>query len=457
MASRGLIDARRLADLGRSIGGALVTSLDPEYDSARSVFNAMIDRRPAAIAMCRTAEDVATCVDFSRSTGVSLSVRGGGHNVSGNAVREGGLVIDMRHMAKVRVDVREQTAVAQGGATWRDFDLATQEHGLATPGGIVSTTGIGGLTLGGGIGVLRGLHGFTCDNLVHATLTTADGRTVVADEVENVDLLWALRGGGGNFGIAVELRYELHPVGEVIAGLVAFPFSVATELLPRYLDFMASAPDELNCDIGIKGGPDGQPRIVLIVAYIGAEAAAAKVLAPLTSLPKADVQLRKMSYCDAQRIHDVNWPFGRRHYWKSMFLTGCPPDAIRTIEEFTKERKSPLSAIVLEHFHGAVNKVPRESAAFDQRQAPLNLLIETQWVDPAHDAENVAWTRRFWDAMEAYSNGGVYVNYLGQEGESRIRAAYGPAKFARLAAIKRQYDPTNIFNMNQNIPADVIA
>jgi FAD/FMN-containing dehydrogenase len=301
--------------------------------------------------------------------------------------------------------------------------------------------------------VLRGLHGLSCDNLDSATLVTAGGELVTASDSTNPELLWGLKGGGGNFGVVTHFEFKLHPVTDVVAGTIAFPFAVIHDLLRTYRDFMADAPGELSCDVGFKRALDGRLLVVLIPTFFGTPADAAALLEPLIGPHPHENLLRPMTYCEAQQIHDANFPSGQRHYWKSTFLRAIPDDAIETVADFFQRCPSGITAAVIEHFHGAVTRVDPDTTAFPHRGNPFNLLIESRWLDPAEDEANIRWTRAFWDAMDPFSTGGVYVNYLGQEGSERVQAAYGAEKWQRLAALKAKYDPENIFRLNQNIQA----
>jgi FAD/FMN-containing dehydrogenase len=442
-------------DIARSLAprlqGEVVSPVDPDYDASRAIFNAMIDKHPAAIARCISVRDAQACVEFARAERLPLSIRGGGHNVAGNALCDGGIAIDFSRLRDVVVDPEARVAQAQPGATWSDYDRATQQFRLASPGGIVSTTGVAGLTLGGGIGTLRGLHGLACDNLIGAEMVTAEGETVRASEDGDAELLWGLRGGGGNFGVVTALDFRLHEVDAVAAGTLVFPFERVHELLLAYREFMTSAPPELNCDIGFKRMADGRLRVVFLPTFFGSEVSGRRVLSPLTSLGDHDDLFRAMSYREAQSIHDVNFPPGQRHYWKSNFLHDLSDAAINVIAEMFPLCPSPITAVAVEHLHGAV--VDDEGmAAFAHRSAPYNLLIESRWLKPSADEENIAWTREFWERMQAFSTGGVYVNYLGVEDPDRVRAAYGDVAYARLTALKAKYDPENVFHLNQNIP-----
>jgi FAD/FMN-containing dehydrogenase len=453
------LDHQELHDLGAelaerlhgAVSGELIAPSDREYAPARSIFNAMIDRRPALIARCKSDRDIKLCIAAAEEMDVPISIRSGGHNVAGNAIREGGLVIDCTRLNDVAVDTNSQTAQVQGGATWRVYDAVTQQSGVGTPGGIVSSTGVAGLTLGGGIGVLRGLHGLSCDNLIGATVITATGETVVVSEDEHEDLLWGLRGGGGNFGVVADLTFRVHPVSDVVAGTISFPFAIAEQVIAAYKRVMDDAPKELNCDFALKRAFNGDRLVVIIPTYFGQLASLARILAPLLKLGPVENRLRQTTYCDAQQIHDINFPAGQRHYWKSSFLTGLNESAIDTMLSQFVDCPSPIGVIAVEHFHGDVREIDPDSAAFNHRAAPFNLLIESHWVDSADDDANVQWTRDLWDLMEPHSTGGVYVNYLGNESQERVVRAYGSEKYARLQNLKQRYDPNNLFSSNQNV------
>ncbi|TMF89374.1 MAG: FAD-binding oxidoreductase [Chloroflexi bacterium] len=429
----------------------LVRPGDAGYDEGRRVFNGMIDRRPALIAICETADDVRRALERAASDGLPVSVRGGGHNVAGNGVCEGGLVIHLGGMRGVRVDAASRLAWAGGGATWGDFDAATQAHGLATPGGIVSSTGLAGLTLGGGIGVLRGKHGLTCDNLVGAEMVTAGGDLVTAD----AELLWALRGGGGNFGVVTSFEFVVYPQGEVVAGPVEFAYDDPRGFLRFYREYCAGLPDEMSCDLLLRSGADGEPRITLLTCWTGDLDRAPAVYAALRARnPINDAAVRR-SYVEAQRTYDAISPWGQRNYWKSNGMAELSDGAIEVLVASCDGRRSPLAQIQLEHLHGQVHRTDPASAAVGFHGATYNLLFNAKWLDPAADAENLAWARDSFAAIQPHLAGGAYVNYLLAEPEERIRAAYGPEIYDRLARVKARYDPHNILRLNQNIrPAE---
>jgi FAD/FMN-containing dehydrogenase len=457
MAAASALDDSLVTKLRNELRGDLLRPGDPHYDSARAVWNGMIDRRPGLIARCAGVADVIRCVKLARDHELVLAVRGGGHNISGNAVCDGGLMIDLSGMRAVRVDPRAQTVRAEGGALWGDVDHETQLFGLATPGGFVSTTGVAGLTLGGGIAWLMGQYGLACDNLLSADVVTADGRLLTASPAEHEDLFWGLRGGGGNFGVVTSLEFELHHLGPtVLAGLLAWPVSRARDVHAAFQELIASAPDELIALAALLNLPELGPSVALGVCYSGKISDGENVLRPLRRLgPPAADQIAPMPYIQAQRLFDPMYPKGRRTYWKSNFLQSMDSAVVDTMTEYFRTAPSPLAHSFLEGFNGAVRRVPSESTAFAQRNADYNFTLITLWTDPAEDALHMRWGRDYWQAMQPFSTGGVYVNYLGataEEGEERIRAAYGATKYARLAALKKKYDPTNLFRLNHNIP-----
>ena len=421
------------------------------YDQARSVFNAMIDRRPALIVQCDGMEDVMAAVAFVRDHDLLASIRGGGHGVTGNAVCDGGLVIDLSQMTAVRVDPAKRIAHAEGGATWSDFDRETQAFGLASTGGIVATTGIAGLTLGGGIGYLNRKFGLACDNLISADVVTADGRFLKASAEENDDLFWGLRGGGGNFGVVTAFEYRIHPLGPVLGGELIFPLDRAKETLRFYRDWSLAAPDEVRADATLLSGPEG-PALAIIVCYCGSIETGEKVLRPLRQFgpPLADT-IAPSPYSRLQNLLTEVFAPGFLHYWKSGFLRSFSDDAIeKLVDFFTAAVPSPFAAVAIEHLGGAVGRAAPDETAFSHRRAQHSCLVLRAWREPSRSRENVAWARACYGVVEPFLEQGVYVNYLGDEGENRVRAAYG-VNYERLAALKRKYDPANVFRGNQNI------
>jgi FAD/FMN-containing dehydrogenase len=457
MASRSAMVAGEAAieAFGAGLRGQLLRPGDDHYDAARALWNAMIDKRPALIARCAGTADVMRSVVFARDHGLLVSVRGGGHNVAGNAVCDSGLMIDLSPMKGIRIDPVRRTARAEAGCTWRDLDHECQAFGLATTGGVIPTTGIAGLTLGGGIGWLMGKHGLSCDNLLSVDLVTADGRLVTATVEDNADLFWGVRGGGGNFGIATSFEYRLHPIDQVLGGMVVHPIGKAREVLQFYRDFALAAPDELGTMAALLTSPEGEKILALLVCYCGSLTDGERILRPLRVFgpPLAD-QMGPMPYTQLQALLEAGFPPGMQNYWKSDFLRALDDAAIDTIVGNFERVPSPTSAVAIEAFGGAMSRVPDDATAFNHRHTPFNLLIVGIWPDPSDNTAHMRWVREFWDAMQPFSSGAVYVNYLGpesDEGAGRIKAAYGSAKYEKLVMLKNKYDPTNLFRLNQNI------
>jgi FAD/FMN-containing dehydrogenase len=385
---------------------------------------------------------------------VLVSVRGGGHNAPGNAVCQGGLMIDLAGMRSVRVDPIRRTARAEGGSTWGDFDRETQAFGLATTGGSVSDTGIAGLTLGGGLGWLAGKYGLSCDNLLSVDLVTADGTVLIASASENTDLFWGLRGGGGNFGVVTSFEYQLHPVGPVLAGLVLYPFSKAQEALTLYRDFATSIPDEVNTIGGLLASPEGDPVAAIAVCYNGSLEAGEKVLRPLRTFgpPLAD-HISPMPYRQVQTLLDAATVRGRRYYMKSNMMQGISDGAIDTLVERFATIPSPHSFVFFQQLGNAANRVDATATAFSHRGALCEWGCLSSWLEPATDDVNIRWTRELSEMMRPFNTGSDYVNQIGletDEGSERIKAAFG-VNYDRLVAVKNKFDPTNLFRHNQNI------
>jgi FAD/FMN-containing dehydrogenase len=442
------MDVRKLE---AHLRGKLVQRSDPDYNDARRVFNGMVDKRPALIARCADARDVITAVHFARETETAVSIRGGGHGVAGNAVCDDGLVIDLSTMKSVRVDPGKRTVRAEGGATWGDLDRATQSFGLATTGGIVPSTGIAGLTLGGGIGYLNRKHGLACDNLMAADVVTADGQLQTASAEDNEDLFCALRGGSGNFGIVTAFEYRLHPVPAVLGGEIIYPLEQATDVLRFYRDWSTEAPDEIRMDATLLSGPHG-PALGVIVCYCGDPDEGEKVLRPVRSFgsPIADT-IASVPYATVQNLLTEVFQPGFLHYWKSGFIEKFSDDAIDAIVNFFASNVPGFfAAIAVEHLGGAISRVGPRETAYSHRDAQHSLLVLRMWEDASHSAANIDWARRCYETAEPFLKRAVYVNYLGEEGEGRIRAAYG-SNYDRLVAIKNKYDPANFFHSNQNI------
>ena len=447
-----------LDQLVAELRGDLLRPGDEGYEAARRVWNATIDRRPAAIARCLGVADVVAAVNVAREHDLLVAVRGGGHNVAGNAVCNGGLVIDLSRMKGMRVDPGQRTVLAQPGATWGDLDRETQLFGLATTGGLVSTTGIAGFTLGGGLGWLMRRHGLACDNLLSVDLVTADGRYLTASEEEHADLFWGVRGGGGNFGIVTSFEYRLHPLGSVLAGLVVHPWAAARDALRFYREFTAAAPDDLTAHALVFTSPDGEPAVGFAVCYAGPTTDGVELLRPLRTWgrPAADT-IEPRAYLRWQAMFDEGNAPGRRNYWKSSHLPGLEDGLIDALIERFPSVPSCSSSVTIEHLGGAVRRIGEADTAYTHRDAAYDFVITSVWDDPRADDANVRWARDLFAALEPYARESVYVNYLGEEGEDRVRLAYGAAKYDRLVALKNRYDPTNLFRLNQNIRPTVQA
>ena len=446
------IDAERLEELAKILSGQLLQAGDAGYDEARSVHNGLIDKRPRLIVRCVGTADIVAAVNLAREHGLEIAVRGGSHNVAGRATTEGGLMIDLSAMRAVHVDATNRRARAQGGATWGDFNRETQVHGLATTGGIVSSTGIAGLTLGGGHGWLMGKYGLTVDNLLAAEIVTADGRVVPASADQNPDLFWGIRGGGGNFGVASWLEYQLYPVGQIAGGLIAHPIDAAKDVLSFYRQFTSSLPDEITSYAGLLHGPDGGQIVAILVAHCGPLEEGEKALAELKGFgsPALDT-IGPMSYNALNTMVDDGFPRGARNYWKSSFLSEFSDGVIDDMIEHFKACPSPMSSLLLEHFHGAVTRVDSAATAFPHRGEGYNFLVLSQWQDASDDDRCLAWARDTYAAMDKYLAPGRYVNYMSDdEKASDVAACYGDTH-ARLGQVKKQYDPDNLFRLNQNI------
>jgi FAD/FMN-containing dehydrogenase len=431
--------------------GDVIWPADDEYDASRAVFNAMIDRRPLAVLRCHDTSDVAHGIAFARRHDLPLSVKGGGHNVAGNAVCDDGLVLDLSPLKTVHVDPARRTARAGAGLLLGELDRSTQAHGLATPLGVVSLTGIAGLTLGGGLGWLNRKHGLACDNLVGAQVVTADGAFLHVGPNEHPDLFWALRGGGGNFGVVTEFEYRLHPVGPVLAGAVSHPLQTAPEFLKLHDEVIASAPDELSTAVSLALDPAGEPVVTVAACWCGPHEVGYRVLGQLTSYghPIFD-QIGPVPYADWQRGPDAGFPPGRLHYWKAGWLRDLTDASITTLLDRVQAMPSPFSGIGLQHMGGAAARIAPAATAFAHRAEQYDMLILSQWADPADLEQNLTWTRETFAAMEHHLADAVYVNNLGEEGQARVQAAYG-ANYKRLAEVKRNYDPDNLFRLNQNV------
>ena len=455
-------DDATLSDLSQRFRGELIRPGDARYDTARTIWNGAIDRHPSLVARCTSTADVRAAVRFARERDVLVAVRGGGHNVAGTAVCDGGLVIDLSSMKGLWVDPARRTARAQPGLLWGEFDRETQSFGLAATGGIISHTGIGGLTLGGGLGWLMRRHGLASDNLLSADVVTADGDFLHASTEEHADLFWGLRGGGGNFGVVTSFEYRLHSVGPIVlAGVLLYPAAKAREVLGFYRDFIVSAPDELTTIVVLRMAPPapwiptslhGQPIVVIGACYAGSVGEGERLVAPLRQLaePLLD-RIGPTAYVSHQSLFDPTAPHGLGYYWKSEYVPVLSDGLIDTLAERAWGLATPESYTIIFHMGGAVGRQDADGSAFEDRRAGHAVNIDAVWSEPARASACISWTREFWEAVRPYSTGRVYVNFLGDEGDDRVRSAYGEAKYERLRALKRKCDPTNFFRMNQNI------
>jgi FAD/FMN-containing dehydrogenase len=444
-----------VSNLSERFTGQLLQAADPGYDAARRVHNGLIDKRPALIARCRNTADVADAIQFARDAGLPVAIKGGGHNVAGRATIDGGVLIDLSLMKGIYVDPKARRARAQGGATWREYNRETQVHGLASTGGIISTTGIGGLTLGGGLGWLHGKYGLAIDNLRSAEIVTADGRVLTASAEEHPELFWAIRGGGGNFGVATSLEYAVHPVGPMVtAGIAAHPFARAAETLRFYRDATSTAPDELTMFAGLVYAPDGSGHqlAAIIACHCGPLAEGEAAVKPVKAFgpPILDV-IGPMPYSAVNGMLDGAYPAGALNYWKSSFIPALTDQLIDVLADCYARVPSPMSGIIIEHAHGALTRVGVTDTPFPHRAAGYNLLLLSQWTNAADNERNIAWTRDTYAKVQSFVGPGRYVNYLGDdEPGDPVAQAYGP-NYARLRQIKSKYDPDNFFRMNQNI------
>jgi FAD/FMN-containing dehydrogenase len=447
-------DTAQLEKLTSTIGGTVLLPGDDAYEAARRVHNGLIDRKPAAIVRCRSAADVAAAVRFARATGTEISVRGGGHNVGGLAVADDALMIDLAEMKNASVDAEARLVEAQGGLTWGELNEATAAHGLAVTGGAISSTGIAGLTLGGGLGWLMGTYGLAADNVVAVELVTADGEILDVDADSHPDLFWALRGGGGNFGVATTFTYLLHPLTTVTGGLIIHPVDVAPDLLRFYRDAVADLPDELAVFAALVHAPDGSGAKLtgLAVCHAGDPEQAQRDLEPfLTWGSPVMTEVGPMPYPIMNTLLDENFPTGSLNYWLSSFTAGLPDGLIDAMVDRFASAPSPMSGILLERFHGAVTRVGVTDTAVPHREVGWNLLLPTVWLDPATTEENIRWTKDTHATFAEHLVERRWLNYLtDDQGESAVRAAYGP-NWDRLVEVKRRYDPENVFHRNQNI------
>ena len=430
--------------------GRVVHPDDPDYELFRGSFNGMIDRRPARIAVCATVDDVRRALVGARDEGLAVAIRGGGHSIAGHSVCDDGVVVDLRGMKQVAVDPVARSASAAGGVTWEEFDPACLAHGLATTGGTFGDTGIAGLTLGGGIGHLQGRFGLTCDNLVGAQIVTAAGEVIETNDEADQDLFWALRGGGGNFGVVTRFDYRLHPIGTLLGGALAYEGTHARQVLGAFRDALRNAPDQLTIQMVVRRAGN----LAVFPCWNGPIDEGERYLAPLRAIPTMADTVAPIRYDEMQKVFP-NLPFGMRHYWKGHFVQELSDQLLEGLVEVCMEGATDsLSSVLLEGFSGAPRRIPLDAMAFNHRDAIANVSALAMWVDPGRDADEVAWSRSTASRIAPYSaSGGGYVNYM-QHDESldRVRRAYGDEKFTRLQRIKKAFDPDNVFRFNQNIP-----
>jgi FAD/FMN-containing dehydrogenase len=447
------IDGELLQAFAGSVSGSVLLPQDDGYEEARRVQNGLIDRRPAVIVRCAGATDIAEAVKLARSNGLEISVRGGGHNVAGRAVAEGGLMIDLSPMRGIHVDPAARTARAQGGVLWSELNREAHAHGLAVTGGAISSTGIAGYTLGGGLGWLMAKHGLGCDNLIGVELVTKDGEILNVDDASHPDLMWALRGGGGNFGVAASLVYRLHPVSMVTGGLIAHPIDAAADMLRFYRDAVAGCSDDLTVFAAVVHAPDGSGMklAAMVVFHTGDPDQAELDLAPFKGWGSpVVVDVGPMPYPVMNTLLDGAYPKDALNYWLSSFTTGLPDALIDAMVERFASVPSPMTAILLEHFHGAVTRIGPTDTAVPHRTEGWNLLLPSEWMDPADTEVNIAWTKDSFAALSEHFSGGRWLNYLGDDQDDAISAAYGP-NYERLVEVKRRHDPDNVFHLNHNI------
>jgi hypothetical protein len=441
------------SELIASFNGDLLEPDAPGYDDARRVHNGLIDKHPAVVARCSNTADVRDAVNFGRDASLEIAVRGGGHNVAGLATTDGGLMIDLAPMRGIHVDPSQRRARAQAGVTWNEYNRATAVHGLATTGGVVSSTGIAGLTLGGGLGWLMGKYGMAVDNLESAEVVLADGSVVTASENDDPDLFWAIRGGGGNFGVVTSFEYRTSPVDTIYGGIAAHPLAAAGDVFDFYRQFTKSLPDELTAFAGLVHAPDGSGMKIVAtpVCHCGDMKQAEADVQPIREFgPPALDLIGPMPYPVINTLLDPAFPKGALNYWKSAFFTELSDAAVRTMVDAFEAAPSTMSGMVVEHFHGEVTRIDPTATAFPHRQPGYNLALIGEWLDPADTGANVQWVRETFAALEPYMAPQVYVNYLSDDDGGRTRNAYGP-NYARLVELKRRYDPDNRFRLNQNI------
>ena len=444
--------AESIEGLRTAVRGRVIAPADAGYDDARRVWNATIDRRPAAIVRCRSAADVIAAVNFARDNRLPLAIRGGAHNVAGRCTCDDGIVIDFSEMKSIRVDPAAETVRAEPGLRWAEFDRETQAFGLATTGGTVGDTGIAGLTLGGGFGWLGGRHGMTADNLIGADVVLANGTLVHASEHDKPDLFWALRGGGGNFGVVTSFEYKVHPIGPmIVGGIIVHPFPQAADALRFYGEFIRQAPDDLTVAAVMMTAPDGQKACGLVAAYAGPVEEGMKAVEPLKAFgtPVVDM-IGAVPYVAQQSLLEAAMPPNVRNYWKADFVPEVSAGVIDVAVNSYAQAVSPMSALLFFPIHGRASRIAADATAYPHRRG-IHFGIYALWTDPAEDRQHTAWVRQTWDAVQPYVPGGVYVNELGEdEGDNRVEQAYA-GNYERLREIKRKYDPDNLFCLNANI------
>jgi FAD/FMN-containing dehydrogenase len=441
-----------LTELRRSLGGVVLAPADEGFDAARRCFNALVDRLPAVIVRCLDADDVARAFDFARAHALEVAVRGGGHNPAGHCVCDGGLVIDLSLMRGVDVDGDARSARADGGATWLDFDTATQRCGLVTPGGVVGSTGVAGLTFGGGIGHLTAQYGLTCDNLVGAELVTPDGTVVRASPDHNRELLWGLRGGGGNFGVATRLEFQLHPLRRVRGGLLTYAGPGIRDALRRFRDLAAHAPRDLSCQAVISLDESLAPAVILAPCYTGPDADPGELRALRTATGLGDDTVRAHPFLAQQQVFSPGYGVDR-NYWKGHFVRELPDELIDVLLDRIVALGRPPGQVLIESLHGAPKDIDQASTALGFRDAAFNISVMAAWLDAALDGQSIEWARATAAAIEPWSVSGGYMNYMqADEPIERVRAAFGDEAFKRLQALKRRYDPDNVLRRNQNVP-----
>jgi FAD/FMN-containing dehydrogenase len=444
-------------DLRSSLAGDVLTPASAQYDSARRCFNALVDRRPALIVRCLGSNDVATAFDFARTHELEVAVRGGGHNPAGHCVLDDGLVIDLTAMRRIDVEPSRQIAHAQGGATWLDFDSATQAFGLVTPGGVVGTTGVTGLTLGGGIGHLTAQHGLTCDNIVGAELVAPNGSVVHASADENAELLWGLRGGGGNFGVVTRLDFRLHPLERVVGGTLEYRGDGVAEVLRHFRDIVSGSPRSLSCQTVISIDETLTPALSVVPCYTSSAADPEELHLLRTAPGLVSDSIREQTFLEQQVV--VDSPYGEnRHYWKGHFVRELPDELIDELLQRIVAFGRPPGHVLIESLHGAPKDVHAELSPITYRRAVFNVSAMAVWTNPDEDEQHIAWARETAAALEPWSLGGGYANYMqADEPLERVRAAFGDGAFERLQALKTQFDPTNVLRRNQNIPPRTVA